>query len=155
MEPVDAAERYERGVTLRKAGLFKLAMEELRQAAAYPAYALKAYAQIGLCHQSTGRYEEAISAFRRALTCSSASIRETVQILYVLGRTLEMRGRIAETLEVYRWIRREDPSYRDVEDRIQQLSARRLASTVARPSHPTWMEGVLRSWQGLLRSSRE
>ena len=28
--------------------------------------------------------------------------------------TLETLGRIAETLEAYRWIRREDPAYRDV-----------------------------------------
>jgi hypothetical protein len=30
-----------------------------------------------------------------------------------------------ETLEAYRWIRREDPGYRDVAARIEQLSARR------------------------------
>jgi tetratricopeptide (TPR) repeat protein len=154
MALVDASERYERGVTLRKAGLFKLAIGELQQAAAEPEYALKAYAQMGLCHKSIGRYDDAVAAFRQALTCSAASVKETVQILYVLGRTLEMLGRFAETLEVYRWIRREDPTYRDVEHRIQQLGTRRLSSTGARSPQASWMGGVLRSWQGLLRTSR-
>jgi type II secretory pathway predicted ATPase ExeA len=150
----EPAEKYERGLALRKAGLFKQAVQEFEQAAASRNYALKAYAQIGLCHKSTGRYEEAVAAFRKALKSSQGSSKETVQILYVLGRTLEGLGRTAETLEAYRWIRREDPGYRDVEHRIQQLSSRRLSSSRRPSSHPSWVGGVLRSWQGLLRSSK-
>jgi tetratricopeptide (TPR) repeat protein len=149
---LDASERYERGLTLRKAGLFTQALEEFEQAAVSRTYALKAYAQIGLCHKSTGRHEEAVSAFRNALKCQG-SVKETVQVLYVLGRTLEMLGRTEETLEAYRWIRREDPEYRDVEQRIRQLCSRRVSASGVRPK-PSWVGGVLRSWQGLLRSSK-
>lgn len=141
----DAAEKYERGLALRKAGLFKQAAEEFEQAAASRSYALKAYAQMGLCHKSNGRYEEAVLAFRKALRSSEASTKETVQILYVLGRTLETLGRIAETLEAYRWIRREDPGYRDVEHRIQQLSMRGVSPHGTRPPQQSWVGGVLRS----------
>ena len=74
--------------------------------------AVKAYAQIGLCYKLSGRYEEAVPAFQNALKAAPASSKETVQILYVLGRTLESLGRVAETLEAYRWIRREDAAYR-------------------------------------------
>ena len=147
---VDAAEKYERGVALRQAGLFKQAIQEFEPAAEDRTYALKAHAQIGLCHKSLGRYEEAVVSFRNALKSPHSSIKETVQILYVLGRSLEMLGRTGETLEVYRWIRREDPAYRDVELRIQQLSARR-PSISNRPSSASWVGGILRSWQGLLR----
>ena len=86
---------------------------------------MKAYAQIGLCYKLSGRYEDAVPAFQQALKALPASSKETVQILYVLGRTLESLGRIAETLEAYRWIRREDPAYRDVGERIERLSMRR------------------------------
>lgn len=154
MEPErHRAENYERGLVLRKAGLFTQAVEEFEQAAAESGYALKAYAQIGLCHKSKGRYEEAVSAFRKALK-SPGSTKETVQILYVLGRTLEMLGRIEETLEAYRWIRREDPNYRDVAGRIQELSSKRLSGTGPGASQPSWVLGVLRSWQGLLGTSK-
>lgn len=150
----DAAEKYERGLVLRKAGLFKQAIAEFEQAAAADTHALKAYAQIGLCYKSTGRNEDAVTAFRKSLKSSPASTKELVQILYVLGRTLEALGRTAETLEAYRWIRREDPTYRDVEQRILALSSRRSTAKDTFSSHPSWLEGVLRSWQGLLRPSR-
>ena len=150
----DAAEKYERGLALRKAGLFKQAVAEFEQAAAAPAYALKAYAQMGLCYKSTGRYDDAVVAFRKSLKSSPTSTKELVQILYVLGRTLEMLGRTGETLEAYRWIRREDPTYRDVEQRILELSSRRPPAKDTLPSHPSWVGGVFRSWQGLLRISK-
>ena len=150
----DAAEKYERGLVLRKAGLFKQAIAEFEQAATAHGYALKAYAQMGLCYKSTGRYEDAVTAFRNSLKSSPASTKELVQILYVLGRTLEVLGRTAETLEAYRWIRREDPTYRDVEQRILELSSRRPSAKDTPPSQPSWVGGVLRSWQGLLRPSK-
>jgi tetratricopeptide (TPR) repeat protein len=151
LEDEAPAEKYERGLALRKAGLFKQAVDEFEQAAASRTYALKAYAQIGLCHKSRGRHEEAVAAFRKALKSSPASIKETVQILYVLGRTLESLERSSEALEAYRWIRREDPDYRDVAHRIRQLSTRRSSGHAPRRS---WVGGVLRSWQGLLRTSK-
>ena len=152
-----AAESYERGLALRKAGLFKQAIEQFEKAASDPALALKAYAQIGLCHKSAGRYEEAVTAFRNALKTSPGTSKETVQILYVLGRTLESLGRFAETLEAYRWIRREDPGYRDVANRINHLSSRR-SSAGPQKSTPvqsgSWIGDMLKSWQGLLKSSK-
>lgn len=150
---IATAERYERGLALKNAGLYKSAIEQLEQAAADPAFALKAHAHIGLCFKLTGKYEDAVTAFRKALKASAGSSKETVQILYVLGRTLESLGRMSETLEAYRWIRREDPGYRDVADRIEQLSSRRptQAGRRARQSDASWVGGVLKSWQDLLK----
>jgi tetratricopeptide (TPR) repeat protein len=150
----DAGERYERGLVLRKAGLFKQAIAEFERAAAAQTYALKAYAQIGLCYKSTGRFEDAVTAFRKSLKSSPASTKELVQVLYVLGRTLEVLGRTAESLEAYRWIRREDPTYRDVEQRILELSSRRPSTKDTLASQHSWVGGVLRSWQGLLRPTK-
>ncbi len=124
---VPPAERYERGLALKNAGLYKAAIDQFAMALADVALALKAYAQIGLCLKINGRYEESVSAFRKALACTTGSSKETVQILYILGRTLESLGRVEETLEAYRWIRREDPGYRDVTTRIEHLSTRRSA----------------------------
>lgn len=151
---LNAAENYERGLVLRKAGLFKQAVEEFEQAATESGYALKAYAQIGLCHKSRGRHEDAVAAFRKALQSSSGSTKEKVQILYVLGRSLELLGRMEETLEAYRWIRREDPDYRDVAQRIQHLSSKRWSASGGRAAQPSWVTGVLRSWQSLLGTTK-
>lgn len=122
---VSPLERYERGLALKNAGLHKAAIDQFEMAAVQIPLAVKAYAQIGLCYKLSGRYEDAITAFQKALKTAPASSKETVQILYVLGRTLESLGRVAETLEAYRWIRREDAAYRDVAERIERLSSRR------------------------------
>ena len=124
-QEVSPAERYERGLALKKAGLYKAAIDQFVLATVEGSLAVKANAQIGLCYKLSGHYEEAVTAFQAALKASPTSSKETVQILYVLGRTLESLGRIAETLEAYRWIRREDAAYRDVAERIEQLSTRR------------------------------
>ena len=81
---------------------------------------------MGLCLKQSGKQEEAVTAFRRALQIPTASSKEQVQILYLLGRTLESLGRIPEALEAYRWLRREAPQYRDVAMRIESLSTRRI-----------------------------
>lgn len=122
---VSSAERYERGRALKNAGLYKAAIDQFEMAAADQALAVKAYAHIGLCYKLSGQYEKAVTAFQQALKATPSSSKETVQILYVLGRTLESLGRWAETLEAYRWIRREDAAYRDVGERIEQISSRR------------------------------
>jgi tetratricopeptide (TPR) repeat protein len=125
---VGPAERYGRGLALKNAGLHKAAIEQFEMAVVDPSLAVKAYAQMGLCYKLSGRYEDAVPAFQQALKATPTSSKETVQILYVLGRTLESLGRVAEALEAYRWIRREDSTYRDVAERIEQLSTRRQAS---------------------------
>lgn len=130
---VSSGERYERGLALKKAGLHKAAIDQFEMAAGDLLLAVKAYAQIGLCYKLSGHYEEAITTFQKAIKATPASPKETVQILYVLGRTLESLGRIDETLEAYRWIRREDSTYRDVAERIERLSSRRLTVATKKP----------------------
>lgn len=154
---IQSDERYERGLALKKAGMFKPAIEQFEQASGIPELAMKAYAQIGLCHKAAGRYEDAVTAFRCALKASPATTKETVQILYVLGRTLESLGRFAETLEAYRWIRREDPGYRDVANRINHLSSRRNSTASRKTTNVqsgSWIGDMLKNWQGLLKAPK-
>ena len=125
-EALNGHESYEQGTALKNVGLFKQAAEHFETAAQDPTYMLKGLAQMGLCLKRTGKQDEAVMAFRRALQVPSASSKERVQILYLLGRTLESLGRIPESLETYRWLWREAPQYRDVASRIETLSTRRL-----------------------------
>ena len=130
-ETPNGQESYERGTALKNVGLFRQAAEHFEKAAQDPAYTLKGFAQMGLSLKMSGKQEEAVAAFRRALQVPSTSSKEQVQILYLLGRTLESLERVPEALEAYRWLRREDPHYRDVAVRIGSLSMRRML-----PSNP-------------------
>jgi len=151
----DAHESYERGMALKNVGLFRQAAEHFEKAAQDSAYALKGFAQMGLSLKKSGKQEEAVSAFRRALQVPATSSKEQAQILYLLGRTLESLGRIPEALEAYRWLRREAPQYRDVVMRIESLSTRRTHRTDRQAEGDTpWAQQALQMWLGLRRSGR-
>jgi len=154
-ETSNGHEAYEQGVVLKNVGLFRQAAEHFEKAAQDPAYAVKGFAQMGLSLKKSGKQEEAVAAFRRALQIPSTSSKEQVQILYLLGRTLESLGRIPEALEAYRWLRREAPQYRDVAARIESLSTRRIHhdSRQGQDVRP-WARQALQMWQGLLRTGR-
>jgi tetratricopeptide (TPR) repeat protein len=151
----DGHESYERGTALKNVGLFRQAAEHFERAAQDPVYALKGFAQMGLSLKKSGKQEEAVVAFRRALQVPSTSSKEQVQILYVLGRTLESLGRIPEALEAYRWLRREASQYRDVAMRIESLSMKRMhTDNRQRQTDSPWSKQALQMWQGFLRNGK-
>jgi tetratricopeptide (TPR) repeat protein len=120
-EPNAAHDHYERGRVLKHAQMFDQALEEFRHVASNPQYAGNAHVQIALCLLATGRYDEAVVAYRQALEVGTCSSKEKAHILYFLGRTLESLGRYAEALEAYGWTRNEDPEFQDVAHRIKHL----------------------------------
>jgi tetratricopeptide (TPR) repeat protein len=154
-ETPNGQEAYERGTTLKNVGLFRQAAEHFEKAALDPAYALKGFAQMGVSLKQSGKLEEAAVAFRRALQVPSTSSKEQIQILYLLGRTLESLERIPEALEAYRWLRREAPQYRDVAIRIESLSTRRIHrdNSHGQGNSPKPTQ-AMQLWQGLLRSGK-
>ena len=129
---------YERGLALKKVEIFDMAVTEFREATKDPEHAGKAFAQIALCLKRLGRDAEAVTAFREALGAESFPPIERIHIQYLLAQTLESLNRDAEALVVYRTIRREYPTFQDVDDRIQILSLRNLGSRHAVTAH----EGV-------------
>lgn len=122
-QPKSAHDHYERGRVLKHAQMFDQAREEFQHVAGDPQYAGNAHLQIALCLLATGRYDEAVEAFRQALEVGMFSSKEKAHILYVLGQTLESLGRYAEALEAYGWTRKEVPGFQDVAQRIQHLLA--------------------------------
>lgn len=154
-ETSNGQDAYEQGMVLKNVGLFRQAAEHFETAAQDPKYALKGFAQMGFSLKKSGKQEEAVAAFRRALQIPSTSSKEQVQILYLLGRTLESLDRIPEALESYRWLRREAPQYRDVAKRIESLSTRRphIDDRQGQRDSP-WAQQALQLWQGLLRNGK-
>jgi tetratricopeptide (TPR) repeat protein len=150
-ERMSALDRYERGLLLKQVQIFDSALKEFRQAATDPQYWGKAHVQIGLCLKSTGRYEEAVAAFRQALTSPKFSSEDCVHILYQLGRALESLGRSADTLEVYRSIKRADPSFLDVAQRVENLNSGRDPACARQPADQSWAGNMLKSCRELLK----
>ena len=120
---MSARERYERGRVLKHANMYDEAIDDFQNAAEVPEYAAQAQAQLALCFRAMGRHEEAVASFRYALESSTCSAIENLQMLYLLGHSLEALGRTAEALEAYGWVRQEDAQFRDVAARIKHLCA--------------------------------
>jgi tetratricopeptide (TPR) repeat protein len=141
---MSAFERYERGLVLKQVHMFNPAMDDFRKAALDPQHSGKAHVQIALCLKAIGRNEEAVMAFRQALASPTLSAEEQRHILYHMGQTLELLGRYAESVEVYGWIRKEDPGFLDVAQRIKHLTSGGRGPVSRRKSAlQRWMEDVL------------
>jgi len=125
----DAQEAYERGLALKKLGLHNDALQQFSLAALDASFTFRAMAQVGICLKALGQSEEAATAFQKSLQAQRGTSADTIQVRYLLARTLESLGRIEDTLEHYRWIRREEPAYKDVAERLDRLSSRRSPST--------------------------
>ena len=122
-QQMSLSELYERGLLLMELRMFHPAIDDFQTVAKDARYAGKAYVPMALCLKALGRHEEAVAAFRQAITSPMVSPVEQRHILYQLGQTLESLGRWAESLEVYGCIRKGDPGFRDVAQRIKYMSS--------------------------------
>lgn len=126
MQPqMSAFEHYEHGLVLKEVRMFTQAIDDFRKAARDPVFTGKALLQIALCLKSAERHAEAVMAFREALATRVFSPVEQRHIHYHVAQVLETLGRHEESLEIYRVIRREDPTFRDVAKRSQHPGAGR------------------------------
>ena len=143
----ESAEWYERGLALKKVGLYKEALQQFALSSQDTAFTFKAMAQVGMCLKSAGRPTEAVNAFRKALQTQGMTTPDAIQVRYLLARTLESLGSAEETLEAYRWIRREDPGFKDVAERIERLSSRKTQTAktaTTTETGATWLEQLQR-----------
>lgn len=140
-------EDYLRGMKLKEEGQLKEAIDLFHAATKEKTLWLKAYAQIGFCYVKMREPYAAIQAFRTALSDTTALPRDTTEVLYFLGRSLESVGKASQALEVYRRIDQATPSFRDVSSRVQELeeSSRK----------PSWLGGVVDNFQRFLIGSQK
>ncbi len=143
---MSAADLYRRGLVLKKAHMFRMAIEDFEQAARDQHYAPQAYIQMALCWRAVGRADEAVAAFRQAAASPILSSEERLHVFYHMGRLLEEQGRFSESLELYGVIRKESPDFGDVALRIRRLctgkgesvTATRGSRSIRRATGPSW-----------------
>lgn len=147
---MSAAEYYEHGLTLKRVNMFLQAIEDFCKAAGDPQYAAKSQLQIALCLRDAGRYDDAIMVFRQVAESQTLSPEERRHILYHMGQAMEAAGRPDESLEVYEWIRREDPQFRDIAQRMKRLRNGECGSmSQAQGGFQPWIDAVVTTGQQL------
>lgn len=110
-----------RAMVLKEEGRLKEAVELFHAAARDKSMWFKAYSQVGLCYVKMKEHHAAIQAFRTALEDPTAMQQDLLDVLYVLGRSLESVGRVGQALDVYYRISHAIPTFRDVANRLREL----------------------------------
>lgn len=151
-------EDYARAMVLKEEGRLKEAVELFHSAAKDKSVWFKAYSQVGLCYVKMKEHHAAIQAFRTALEDPTVLQQDTLDVLYVLGRSLESVGRPGQALEVYHRINHVTPTFRDVANRLRELQqpskqvSHKGKSVTGKHS---WFSGVVGNVQRFLIGSQK
>jgi tetratricopeptide (TPR) repeat protein len=118
----DSATHYDLGVAYKEMGLLPDAVTEFELAARDPARECMCFAMIGLIYLEQSQLDRAAEAYVRALSAAAKTVEQEMSLYYDLGTVYEMKGKNQDALYYFQKIARRDPGYRDVAERIQQLS---------------------------------
>jgi type II secretory pathway predicted ATPase ExeA len=151
-------EDYARAMDHKEQGRLEEAVELFHSAARDKSMWFKAYSQVGLCYVKMKEYHAAIQAFRTALDDPTATQQDMLDVLYVLGRSLESIGKAGQAVDVYHRINQLAPTYRDVASRLRGLQSPQKQSSpkwqsAAEPH--SWIRGAIKTVQRFLIGSQK
>ena len=118
----DSATHYDLGVAYKEMGLLPDAVGEFETAARDATRECMCFAMIGMIYLEQNQLDRAAEAYVRALSAAHKTVEQEMSLYYDLGNVYEMKGKNQDALYYFQKIARRDPGYRDVADRIAQLS---------------------------------
>jgi tetratricopeptide (TPR) repeat protein len=127
-QAVNAAEQYERALQHLDSGLVADAIAELEGAARAPLFRFRASARLGRLYIARGEVQQGIDWLERAAEAPASSPDEGLSVLYDLADALERAGETARALAVLLEIETDRRAYRDVHERIEQLTRAQAGS---------------------------
>jgi tetratricopeptide (TPR) repeat protein len=117
----DAQSHYDLAMAYREMGLLEQAVESFRVAARDPGFAERCTEMTGRCLLDQGRFEEAVTEFKTALSSKSLDVNTEVNLRYQLGLAHEAAGRIPDALGEFEGVYAAQPNYPDVALKIRVL----------------------------------
>lgn len=130
----DTETHFDLGIAYKEMGLVQDAIAEFQLCLANPQKQCIAHTMIGLCHFEKGDVAEAIGHFKKGLYAEHKTDREELGLYYELGRAYEQLHDPKEALYYFEKVRKRDPSFRNVNDRILALTRPTPAAAQASPS---------------------
>lgn len=132
----DYETHYNLGIAYKEMDLLDEAIEEFRLASRDEGRALSCANLLGLCYLAKGMTEEAIQEFHRGLGLKGYPPEEYLGLKYELASAYEVAGDTAKAFELFSEIRAENPTFRNVKEKVQELQNRMGPSLGKPPQGP-------------------
>ena len=116
--------RYNLGIAYKEMGLVDEAIAEFQLAAKDPKRSLECSSMIGICFMEKGMAEVAVQWYERGLQVPGRDPEEYRGLRYDLGIAFEAMGDLQKATANFAQLVREDPSFRDVSDKLREFQAR-------------------------------
>ena len=116
--------RYNLGIAYKEMGLVDEAIAEFQLAAKDPKRSLECSSMIGICFMEKGMADVAVQWYERGLQVPGRAPEEYRGLRYDLGIAFEAIGDLARAKSTFTELVREDPSFRDVSEKLRELQSR-------------------------------
>ncbi len=124
VEDGDFRTHYELGIAYMEMGLLDEAVDEFLVASESPELLRESCIMIAMCHRQRGAMHDAAAWYRKALDSPGADRDAATGLRYDLAEVLEQAGESEAALDLYRDVRQVDPTFRDVQSRVDALEDR-------------------------------
>jgi len=124
----DSDTHFNLGIAYREMGLLPEAIREFQVASRDAAFFVESCSIIGICYQEQGMWSEAAAWCQKALVAPNITEHARIGLRYDLALACEATGDADQALEIFEEIMAADPGYRDVSERLQNLSQQSQAN---------------------------
>jgi tetratricopeptide (TPR) repeat protein len=121
VERGDTETHFNLGIAYKEMGLYDDAMEAFKAAAHDPARRVDCLVLQGICCRETGDLEASERILRSGAAECQPDSEGACVLLYELGLLYEIMGKDGDALEVFQQVRRSNPAFRDVAERVARL----------------------------------
>jgi len=124
----DADTHFNLGIAYREMGLLPEAIREFQVASRDTDYFVESCSNIGVCYQEQGMWSEATEWYQKALVAPDITPEARVGLRYDLAAAYQSAGDVEQAVGIFEEIVACNSSYRDVADRLANLSQQRQAN---------------------------
>lgn len=146
----DTDTHFDLGIAYKEMGLVDDAIGEFQLCTTNPERECMAHTMTGLCYSEKGALAEAIEHFKKGLNAERKGEREELGLYFELGHAYEMLNDSNEALYYYEKVKKRDPNFRGVDERIAALS-KPGAEAPAASGPSVGLDDVDRAFDDLLR----
>lgn len=124
----DSDTHFNLGIAYKEMGLLPEAIREFQISSRDPEYFIESCSMIGVCYIDQGMPERAAEWYGRALGAPNVGSDAAKALRYDLASSLESAGEVDRAHQLFEEIYTADAAYRDVSERLAELSQHRQAN---------------------------